>query len=607
MTEGSTRAADDYQSLAALFMAQATRYGERALYRFWQSGEWLSLSWNQALTQVREIALGLVSLGVCRGDRAALLSNNRLEWLLIDWANICTGVLTVPIYASGTPAQAVHIVGHADPTVLFIDSLPRFDKLDFARTPLSQLKYIVAIDTRVADAGRKLAAEVVSLAQLREAGRAYQEKHPGAFDLLVQSLRPSDDLTIIYTSGTTGTPKGVLTTQRNYLFMIRAVDRAVPSTDGDVTLHFLPTAHSLGRLEHFMAVAQGWTLALARSIETVASDLKVIRPTVFFAVPRIYQNACNRIRQRVNRGAEWRHKLFDWALAMGKARRARPTRSLKALGFACVDSVLFAPVRAGFGGRLRVAIAGGAPLPVDVAEFFRAIGIEILEGYGLTETSTVSHVNRSGRSKPGTVGLPLDGTECVLAPDGEILLRGPHIFKAYYRDLIATEEAIDAGGWFHSGDVGAIDGAGFLRVNERKRDLIVTSGGKKVAPQKIENLLSADPLIRHAIVIGRGQRHLMALITLDQSRAVELARAQGIAVEGGAPLADHPWIHERVREIVRRVNRQVAAYEAIRDFTILGRDFTVADEELTPTLKPRRQAIVERYKDLIDHLYRKAS
>ena len=361
-----------------------------------------------------------------------------------------------------------------------------------------------------------------------------------------------------------------------------------------------------------MAVAKAWTLAVGRSIETVASDLKRIRPTVVFSVPRIYLNAHQRIAQRIERVGGWRKSLYAWAVTEALARRAEgnlasQSNRLRQLVFACVDRLIFAPVRTGFGGRLRVAISGGAPLAADTAEFFNAIGIEILDGYGLTETSTVSHVNRPGHSKPGTVGLPLDGTECAVAPDGEIHLRGPHIFKCYYRDRIATDDALDADGWFHTGDVGAIDEDGFLRVSERKLDLIVTSGGKKVAPQKIENLLSADPLIRHALVVGRGQRHLMALITLDQSRAAESARAAGIVVESSQALANHPWTRERVREIVRRVNRELAAYEAIRDFCILEHDFTVAAEELTPTLKPRRQAIFERYRELIDDLYRKAS
>ncbi len=254
-----------------------------------------------------------------------------------------------------------------------------------------------------------------------------------------------------------------------------------------------------------------------------------------------------------------------------------------------------------------MAISGGAALGPDIAEFFDVLGILILEGYGLTETSTVSHVNRLQNHKFGTVGLPLEGTSCRIAPDGEILLRGPHIFKSYYRNAMATEEAIDADGWFHTGDIGTIDGEGFLRVVDRKKDLIVTSGGKKIAPQKLENLLRTDPLIHQALIFGGGQRHLLALITLDQNQVAELARKEGIVMKGADEMANHPWVRARVRDIIRRKNNELAPFEAIRSFLILGRDFTVEAEELTPTLKPRRQVIAERYKELIEEMYRKAS
>jgi long-chain acyl-CoA synthetase len=602
----------DFASLGSLFAAQAARYGNKVLYQYFEGGVWRALTWNDAFAQVREIALGLVSRGLSRGDRVAVFSNNRLEWLLVDWANISIGALTVPIYASSSASQAAHIIGHADPVVLLVDSSKRLDKLDFSRTPLSQLKTIVVFDPEAVADERRLQANVIKLDGLRQLGRDYGERHAGAFELLVQSLRPEDDLTIIYTSGTTGTPKGVLTTHAHYMFMIQAVDAAVPSTDRDVTLHFLPTAHSLGRLEHFMALAKGWTLGIARSIETVAADLKVIRPTVIFSVPRIYENAFNRIRLRMSRAGGWHKALYDWGVGEGmeRIRSLKQGRNLnwrQALAFAVVDRLLLSRLRAGFGGRLRLAIAGGAPLSPEIAEFFHAIGIVVLEGYGLTETSTVSHVNRPNQIKLGTVGLPLDGTACRIADDGEILMRGPHIFKCYYRDLMATREAIDTDGWFHSGDIGEVDGEGFLRVTERKLDLIVTSGGKKVAPQRLERLLTDDPLIHQALIVGRGQRHLLALITVDRNRALESARKEGIEIGSGESLTRHPWLQQRVRKIIESVNKELAAYEAIRNFCILDHDFTIAGEELTPTLKPRRQVIVERYKELIEDMYRKAS
>jgi len=610
MVATDQKAGMQFSSLAAMFLRQAQRYGKKVLYRYAQGGHWHSLTWDGALDRVRGIALGLISLGVARGERVVIFSNNCVEWLLADWADICIGALTVPIYASGTASQALHIIGHAEPAVLFVDSWKRLQLLDSARTPWSRLKAVIVFEAAEAAFKSERPAQVITLDGLNEMGRSYERRHPGTFELVVDSLRPQDDLTIIYTSGTTGVPKGVLTTHAHYLFMLRALDAAIPSTERDVTLHFLPTAHALGRLEHFMAVAKGWTMGIARSVETIPRDLKCVRPTVIFSVPRIYENAYARIRLRMGRSGAWLREIFEWATSLGKQRVQDKKAQLgwgTALAFHCADRLIFARVRKAFGGRLRLAISGGAPLSREIAEFFHALGIFILEGYGLTETSTVSHANRPDRFKFGTVGLPLEGTSCQIAPDGEILLRGPHICKSYYRDLLATEEAIDADGWFHTGDLGEVDNDGFLRFIDRKKDLIVTSGGKKVAPQKLENILKADPLINQALVVGRGQPHLLALITLDRSRVAELAGKEGITIGEAENPASHPWVQSRIREIIHRTNKELAPFEAVRDFLILDRDFTVAGEELTPTLKPRRQVIVERYKDLIEDMYRKAS
>jgi long-chain acyl-CoA synthetase len=643
MVATDQKAGMQFSSLAAMFLRHAHRYGKKVLYRYAQGGHWHSLTWDGALDRVRGIALGLMSLGVGRGERVVIFSNNRVEWLLADWADICIGALTVPIYASGTASHALHIIGHAEPAVLFVDSWKRLQFLDpstrppalagdsrsgfrptdvlkgdtglpvglhSAHMPWSRLKAVVVFEAAEAAFKSERPVQVITLDGLNEMGRSYERRHPGTFELVVDSLRPEDDLTIIYTSGTTGVPKGVLTTHAHYLFMLQALDAAIPSTERDVTLHFLPTAHALGRLEHFMAVAKGWTMGIARSVETIPRDLKSVRPTVIFSVPRIYENAYARIRLRMGRSGAWRRKIFEWATSVGKQRLQEKKAQLDwrtASAFYFTDRLIFSRVRAAFGGRLRLAISGGAPLSREIAEFFHALGIFILEGYGLTETSTVSHANRPDRFKFGTVGLPLEGTSCQIAPDGEILLRGPHICKSYYRDLLATEEAIDADGWFHTGDLGEVDNDGFLRVIDRKKDLIVTSGGKKVAPQKLENILKADPLINQALVVGRGQPHLLALITLDRSRVAELAGKEGITIGEAENLASHPWVQRRVREIIHRTNKELASFEAIRDFLILDRDFTVAGEELTPTLKPRRQVIVERYKNLIEDMYRKAS
>jgi long-chain acyl-CoA synthetase len=598
-----------YRSLADMFVSQARRYGEKILYRFPSNGDWDSYSWNEALLRVREIALGLVSLDVRPGERVAIFSSNRVEWNLVDWANICIGALTVPIYSSSTPSQVFHVLGHSEPAVLFVESWEVLKRIDPLHPSVRRIKSIV-----IMEAGKiPSTAEdrrVVTIEALRDSGRRYEEDHEGIFEGLADSLRPEDDLTIIYTSGTTGEPKGVLTTHGHYLFMIGAVDSAIPSTDQDVTLHFLPSAHSFGRLEHFMAVAKGWTVGFARSVEAVAKDLRTIQPTIIFSVPRIYEVAYNRIRLRVDRSNALRRLMFRAALSVGK-RFSRKLRQHKRaglhlhLGWRLANRLVLSNVLSAFGGNLRVAISGGAPLPSHLAEFFHSVGILILEGYGLTETATVSHVNRPHSYKFGTVGFPLEGVKCRISEDGEILLQGPNIFKAYYRDFIATQEAIDADGWFHTGDVGEIDGEGFLHITDRKKDLIVTSGGKKVTPQKIENLLKTDPLISQVMVVGSGQRHLLALITLDPGRIRDLAEEEGIAFSSLEEMISHPWVLSRIKERIRETNKGLAPYETVRRFCIMTHDFTVEDEELTPTLKLRRGVIMDRYKELIEEMYRR--
>ena len=593
-----------------MFLSQVKRYGDRVLYRYARDGRWGALTWNDARREVREIALGLLSLEVRKGDRVAIFSSNRVEWSLIDWANICIGALSVPIYASSAPAQASYLLGHSESTILFVESAERLAKLDLQSPDFRQVRKVVVIGSA---AGLPLFSEgrVISLAALEELGRRYGEAHRDEFERVAGSIRPDDDLTIIYTSGTTGEPKGVLTAHRHYLFMIDAVDKALSSTDQDVTLQFLPLAHSFGRLEHFMVVAKAYTCGFARSMETIAKDLLEVRPTLLFSVPRVYENAYSRIRARVAANGFPRRLFFRFGLAVGRrvSLCLREGRSLPPglrLAHGLASRMVFSKIQAGFGGRLRVAISGGAALAPEIAEFFHALGILILEGYGLTESSTVSHVNRAARYKFGTVGPPLEGVECRIGEDGEVLLRGPNIFKGYYRDPKATGEATDAGGWFHTGDIGTIDADGFLRITDRKKDLIVTSGGKKVAPQVIENLLKTDPLFNQVMVIGDRQRHLMALITLNQEQVRGWGKGEGLEFRSAEEIASHPRVHALVKERIRRKNKALAPFEAVRNFRILPCDFSVEAGELTPTLKLRRQIVTERYRDLIEEMIRRA-
>jgi long-chain acyl-CoA synthetase len=588
-----------------MFFSQAERYAERPLYRFFRDGKWRTMSWRAARERVRDIGCGLNARGVSAGDRVAMYFPNRVEWCLADWANICIGALTVPIYASSTAEQAAHILSHSGATALFIDSADKLKKLGGS---LAGLRLIVVVDGGVPKDMPPSFPPVVALADLEGEGRN-SARGAEVFDKAAAALGPEHDLTIIYTSGTTGEPKGVLSTHRHYLFMLEAAAAAIPCGAEDANMLFLPLAHSLGRLEHFFVVSQGLTCGLARSLETIAKDLAEIRPTILISVPRVYENAYARIRARADASGGLRRAVFRCSIAIG-ARWSRyqsagkPIPAPLGLGRRIASRLVFAHIQAAFGGRLRFAVSGGAALAEEVARFFHAVGILILQGYGLTESSTVSHVNRPWHYKFGTVGESLPGVECRTADDGEILLRGPNIMKGYYRDPESTRAAVDAEGWLHTGDIGEIDAEGFLTITDRKKDLIVTSGGKKVAPQMIENLLKADPLIEEAFVLGDGERHLIALVTLDRARLAEWAETTGdkTSLEDAAT---NPRVQAFVKEKIRAVNKRLAAYESVRDFRILPHSFSMERAEVTPTLKLRRQIIEERYKDIIEDMTRK--
>jgi long-chain acyl-CoA synthetase len=593
-----------------MFLVQADRYGDRVLYRFVREGKWQSVTWREARTRTREIALGLLSLGVGKGDRIAVFSANRVEWCWVDWADISIGALTVPVYSSSTTAQLAHILDHSGATVLVGDSIERLKKLDALGASPGSLRQIVSIEDGGASRAAALPVPSISLAELQRRGRDYDRSHGDLFEKTAASLRPEDDLTIIYTSGTTGAPKGVLTTHRHYLFMLEAVSAAIAWDEQEVNLLFLPLAHSLGRLEHFLAVARGFTCGFVRSLETIGKDLLAVEPTILVSVPRVYENAYERVRSRAESGGRFRGSIFRWALSVG-ARWSLYRTEGKKIGmclraaYRLAHRLVFSHIQAGFGGRLRLAISGGAALPPEIAKFFHSVGVLIIEGYGLTETSTVSHVNRPGRYKFGTVGLPLPGVECRTGPDGEVLLRGPNIMKGYYRDPESTREALDAEGWLHTGDIGEIDGDGFLRITDRKKDLIVTSGGKKIAPQMVENLLQTDPLIDQAMVLGDGERHLAALVTLNREQLQDWAKREGLEFHSPEEMASHPRVTALIKEKIREKNKQLSAFEAVRNFRILPHNFSIERAELTPTLKLRRQIIRERYKDLIEEMARR--
>ncbi len=595
-----------YRSLAQLFLSQADARRDRLLYRFWRDGRWRGQSWSEVATEVEALALGLAAAGIRKGDRVALYAANRVEWCLLDWANICIGALTVPLYPSSTPAQAHHIVEHSESVGLVVDSRAALERLRAAAPAMPRVTLTVVLDA-APDESSGMAADVVSLERLKAMGRDYGRAHPGRFRERAAVLEPDDDLTIIYTSGTTGEPKGVVTTHGHYLFTIASSLAAMPVSEDDVALQFLPLAHSFGRLEHFLAAARGYVCAFARSIGTLSADLQAVRPTLLFSVPRVYENAHRRIQSRVESGSALRQRLFGWAVGVGgrynrRARKGERCGPWLRLRHRLADSLVLSKVRQGMGGRLRLAISGGAPLSEPIADFFQGLGVWIVEGYGLTETSTVTHVNRLDRYRVGTVGLPLDGVECRINGDGEILIRGANIMKGYYKDPAATRDVIGEDGWFHTGDVGRIEDGGFLRITDRKKDLIVTSGGKNVAPQMIENHLRQEPLVSQVMVWGDRSSHLVALITLDPEEVRRWGEKEGLRWEGVEEAAADSRLTAYVRQRIHERNKELAAFEAVRDFRILPADFSTDTGELTPSLKLKRRTVMERYAELLDDM-----
>jgi long-chain acyl-CoA synthetase len=452
---------------------------------------------------------------------------------------------------------------------------------------------------------------IETLERLRVHGRDWLEDHPGALERAAAALRPQDPFTIVYTSGTTGPPKGAVLTHRNIVFETEAVLNIVSLDRHDVELLFLPLAHVLARLVAWLPIRAGFSLAFAESLSKAVDDFREVEPTLAVAVPRVFEKAYGRIQASLaeKRKQPVTRALLDWAFRVGRrgsaARQAgRTPRGLLALELRLADELVFAKIREVFGQRLRFFVSGGAPLSREIAEFFHVVGIQILEGYGLTETTGATHVNRPDAYRLGTVGLAIPGVECRIALDGEILVRGPNIMAEYFGRPDETREAIDAEGWFHTGDIGEIDARGFLRVTDRKKDLIVTAGGKKVPPQNLEAALkSGSAFISQVLVYGDQRPFVTALITLDEECVRAWAAEHGLEERDFAALAGRPEVRALVQQAVDRLNAGLASYESIRKFAIVPTDFTQEGGELTPTLKVKRKVVVERYRPMIEGLY----
>ena len=598
-----------YANLAEMFFTRARELAARPRYRYRVADGWREVTWQTMAERVRAIAAGLLDLGVAPGDRVALLSNTRPEWMEIDFAILACGALTVPIYQSNLPAECGYIIANSESSVVFVENPKQRAKIEevtrhgFELDGVRQTIGVRAVITIEGDPG---AGE--SLAALVKRGRDALGHLLGELDARIADLRRDQLATIVYTSGTTGPPKGVLQTHGNHLATVESLLKLGIAREGDVDFFFLPLAHSFARLIEYYGIAAGTITAFARSIDNLAEDLAGSRPHLVPAVPRIYEKLYGRIQGARESGGALRRALFDWAVGVGRARsrheqEGRPVPTLLQWQHGLAHRLVFSRIHQLLGGNIRYMTSGGAPLSREIAEFFHAVGIPILEGYGLTETTPSLTVNQPERFKLGTVGLPLDCCELRIAPDGEILARGANIALGYHRRPEATAESWDREGWFHTGDIGEFDADGFLRITDRKKDLIKTSGGKYVAPQKIENLLKLQPHVSQAVVIGDNRKYCTALITLEQEEVAHWASAQGLRCASPEETAAHPRVRALIEGEVAAVNKELASYESIKYFRILPRDLSTETGELTPSLKVKRKVMAERYRQQIEEMY----
>jgi long-chain acyl-CoA synthetase len=575
--------------------------GKPDLLQYRENGRYVPIPTEEFGKRVRSIALGLSELGCGPGRKLVILAENRPEWILIDLANLCLGGVTVPIYPTIVPPQIKYIIEDSEASVVVCSTAALRGKIEAIRTELPRVTHALTMESE-APAG------FLTLAEIMRQGERIDHDQPELFETMARAVRPEDLASIIYTSGTTGIPKGVLLTHGNFTSNIDALDQVTDFNKTDYILSFLPLSHVLERMTTFAFLYKGASICYAESIDTVADNLLEVRPTIMVSVPRLFEKIYAKVMDNVLAGSAVKKKIFFWAVRTGLAygRKTIAKQKIPAgLAFRrrVAHKLVFHKILERTGGRVKFMVSGGAPLSRDIAEFFYAIGVIILEGYGLTETAPVVACNTFDRLRFGTVGPVVPGVEARIEADGEILVRGPNVMRGYYKMPLETAEVL-VDGWFHTGDIGFLDADGFLTITDRKKDIIVTAGGKNVAPQPIENTLNHIPAVANAVVVGAKRKFISAIIVPDKDKLIDLARQYGLAFASYAELLAGPEIKTILVEAIDKATPDLASYEKIKKIILLDRDFEIDREELTPTLKVKRNKVEEKYKDLIDALYR---
>ena len=567
-------------------------------------GRWESLSSERARTDVESLALGLAGLGVRRGDKVALLSENRYEWAITDLATLGQGAVTVPIYPTLTAPQCQYILENSEAQVCVVSTPAQMEKVLAVAASLPKLTTIVVMDPPPVARDPRVRPWTTVLAD----GERRRTADPNGFRVLADATRPNDLATIIYTSGTTGEPKGAMLTHDNIASNVLACLEVVELKPTDSCLSFLPLCHIFERMAGLYAMlAAGCTIAYARSVDTVAADAQEVRPTILCGVPRFFEKVYARVMENAGQQPALRRAIFHWGLGVGQQMaRLRFQGKTAGLGLGFVatvaDRLVGHKVRERVGGRIRYCISGGAPLGPKILEFFFAIGIPILEGYGLTETSPVICLTQPGRERPGAVGPPIPGTEIRFGPEGELLVKGPGVMQGYFRNDEATRAAL-RDGWFHTGDVGHLDDEGFLRITDRLKDLLVTAGGKKVAPQPLEAKLKTSRWVSEAVMLGDQRPYCVALLVPNFANLEAEAKAKGWPASSRRELLASPGVRSLYQGMIDELNAGLAPFETIKRFELLDRDLSAEAGELTPTLKVRRKIVSQTFAGLIEGMY----